>query len=142
MDLENAHVLDLFAGTGSLGFEALSRGAASATFVEQQAPVMKCLQDNAAALGLSDACVCVRADVLAYLKNQSGPPYDLVLADPPYDLEALPRLPDLILPMLAPGGMLALEHDSRHRFDSHPAFELSRAYGRTTVSLFNAPDPD
>ncbi|MEZ4702435.1 MAG: 16S rRNA (guanine(966)-N(2))-methyltransferase RsmD [Rhodothermales bacterium] len=141
LDLDDAHVLDLFAGTGSLGFEALSRGAASATFVEQQAQVMKCLQENAASLDLTDACVFVRADVLPYLKNQSGPPYELVLADPPYDLDTLPRLPDLIVPLLEPGGLLVLEHDSRHRFDDHPAFELSRAYGRTTVSLFNAHEP-
>ncbi len=141
MDLEGAHVLDLFSGTGSLAFEALSRGAESATLVEHQSAVMKCAQENAAALALSDLCVFVRADVLVYLKSNHGPPYDLILADPPYELDTLPRLPDLILPMLKPGGLLVLEHDIRHRFTGHGAFETERAYGRTTVSLFNAHSP-
>ena len=138
IDLEGADVLDLFSGTGSLAFEALSRGAETATLVEHQAAVMKCAQENAASLGLSDACVFVRADVLVYLKSNHGPPFDLILADPPYELEVLPRLPDLILPRLKPGGLLVLEHDSRHRFADHEAFETARAYGRTTVSLFNS----
>jgi 16S rRNA (guanine966-N2)-methyltransferase len=138
IDLEDAYVLDLFSGTGSLAFEALSRGAETATLVEHQAAVMKCAQENALALELSDACQFVRADVLVYLKSYHGPSFDLILADPPYEFDTLPRLPDLILPRLKPGGLLVLEHDSRHRFNDHEAFETARAYGRTTVSLFNA----
>ena len=138
--LDEAVVLDLFAGTGSLGLEAVSRGAAAATFVEQQARVLKVARQNADALDVADLCWFFRADAVAYLEHYNGPPFDLILADPPYDLEALPRLPDLALPHLNPGGLFVLEHDARLAFDTHPRLDTSRPYGRTVVSVFRA-DP-
>lgn len=138
MSLDGADVLDLFAGTGSLGLEALSRGAQDVTFVEANGAVLKYTRRNAAALAVEDACAFLRADVVGYLERYQGPPFDLILADPPYTLPALPRLPGLALPLLKPEGYFALEHDRRHRFDDHPALLLSRPYGRTTVSLFQA----
>ena len=138
MDFEGAAVLDLFAGTGSLGLEALSRGASRAWFVEQHEAVLKYARINAAALDASALCWFIRADAVPYLKRYQGTPFHLVLADPPYDLEALPKLPDLAIPHLTEGGYFALEHDVRHDFSEHPHLEVMRAYGRTVVSLFSA----
>ena len=136
LDLEGAAVLDLFAGSGALGVEALSRGAASALFVERHGPTLAVARRNAEALGLAARSAFVRADALAVVRRSPAERYGLVLADPPYGLDALPEIPALARPHLAPGGLLALEHDARHAFDAAPGWLLSRAYGRTVVSLF------
>lgn len=140
IDLEGARVLDLFAGSGALGLEALSRGAAHVTFVERHGPTLGVARANARDLEVADRAAFSRADALAVLRRQPAGPFGLVVADPPYDLAELPDLPALVRPHLAPGGLLALEHDARHTFDGAPGHVLSRAYGRTVVSLFGAPD--
>ncbi|MEM9663442.1 MAG: 16S rRNA (guanine(966)-N(2))-methyltransferase RsmD [Bacteroidota bacterium] len=140
--LEGADVLDLFAGTGALGLEALSRGAAAATFVESEARVLRYTRQNARTLGIEEACVFLGTDALRYLRQYQGPPFDLIMADPPYRLPELPELPTLALPALHPGGFFVLEHDRHHAFDDHPALLLSRTYGRTVVSMFEAPPAD
>ena len=98
--------------------------------------MLKYTRRNAAELDVEDHCVFIRADAVRYLERYQGPPFDLVLADPPYDLPALERLPDLALRCLRPGGLFVLEHDRRHRFEAHPALETTRTYGRTIVSVF------
>lgn len=136
--LAGADVLDLFAGSGALGLEALSRGAASATFVEQRGAALGTIRQNAAALGVADRCTVLRADALRFLEGTPDAAYALIFADPPYALDALARLPDLALAHLAPDGLFVLEHGPDHAFDDHPALETSRAYGQTVVSLFRA----
>lgn len=140
LDLGGAVVLDLFAGSGALGIEALSRGAARATFVERHGPTLAVARRNAEALGLTDRSAFARADVVAVLRRPPAERFDLVLADPPYDAPALPDLPALARPHLAEGGLFALEHDARHAFDAEPGWLLSRTYGRTVVSLFEGGD--
>jgi len=137
--LDGAEVLDLFAGTGALGLEAISRGAALVTFVEQQRPVLDYARENAAELDVEDQCFFVQGDAVAYLERYSGPPFDLIMADPPYKLEAMERMPDLAIPHLKNDGVFTLEHSSHHWFDDHPHLMTSRAYGRTIVSLFRPP---
>ena len=146
LSLSKAAVLDLFAGTGSLGIEALSRGAASARFVERHARVFEAARRNAASLDVSDQCQFLHADAVGYLERYRGGPFDLIFADPPYHLAALARLPHLATPHLLAHGLFVLEHDARMRFDAHPNLETSRPYGRTIVSVFGAaektlPDP-
>jgi len=140
MRLDGARVVDLFAGSGALGLEALSRGAAHATFVERHGATLAVARKNAGALGVVSRSAFVRADVLAALAQDGGPlgTADLVLADPPYDLEAVPDLPALVCPRLAPGGLFVLEHDARHAFAEARGLVLTRAYGRTVVSVFEA----
>lgn len=138
LDLGGARVLDLFAGSGALGLEALSRGAAHATFVEKAGEALRVLRANAATLGVADVCTVHRSDVLRFLEGKPPSGFAVIFADPPYALAELPRLPDLALPLLAPDGLFVLEHDTTHAFDDHPALVTSRAYGRTVVSLFGA----
>lgn len=135
LDLGGARVLDLFAGTGALGLEALSRGAAHATFVEQHAAAFAALRANAHRLGADARCTLLRTDAL---RLTLADPFDLILADPPYDLPALPTLPDRLLPRLAPEGLLVVEHDARTDFGDHPALLTARRYGETHVSLLRA----
>jgi len=84
-----ARVLDLFAGTGQMGIEALSRGAAEAVFVDRSREAVKLVRDNLAATGLADRARVVNADSLAYLK--SGGKFDVVYMDPPYEGDTLDR---------------------------------------------------
>lgn len=147
LSLDGARVADLFAGSGALGFEALSRGAAHATFVESHGPTLAVARANAAALDVQAACRFVRADALAWLAapsaqaHQPADLFDVVFADPPYALPALPGLPARARPHLAPSGLFVLEHDARHAFDADPALVWTRAYGRTVVSVFAAEAP-
>ncbi len=103
-DLDGARVLDLYAGSGALGLEALSRGAAHVRFVELDRRAAAVLRRNVEALGLPGAQVTT-ADVLAMLRGDPGDPYDVILADPPYalDNDALGG----VLSTLARGGWLA-----------------------------------
>lgn len=135
MDLGGARVLDLFAGSGALGLEAISRGAASCTFVEHHGPTLAVARRNAASLQVADRAQFRRGDAFAALSR--GPEtFDLILADPPYDLPTLAELPGRVRPRLAPGGLAVVEHDARHVFESEPGHVLSRSYGGTVVSLF------
>jgi len=82
--LEDARVLDLFAGAGTLGIESLSRGAASVTFVERSAEATKTLRKNIAKTGFDDGAEIVAANVLGFLERSVAGPYDLVFCDPPF----------------------------------------------------------
>jgi 16S rRNA (guanine966-N2)-methyltransferase len=136
--LNDAHVLDLFAGSGALGLEALSRGASSSTFVESDPGAVRTIHQNITSLGVVDETDVLRMDVLKYLLRPSRR-FDLVFADPPYILGLLPTLPTQMLNVTEPEGYAVLEHDKRHTFEHHPGWVLSRPYGRTTVSLFEHP---
>jgi 16S rRNA (guanine966-N2)-methyltransferase len=100
--VNDARVLDLYAGTGAMGIEALSRGASSATFVESSRPVMVALRTNLEKTHLSERATVVASDTLDFLSRKASEgPFDLVLADPPYALGA-PEL-DEVLARLADG---------------------------------------
>lgn len=137
LDLDGADVLDLYAGSGALGLEAISRGARSAVFVESDPRVLQFARQNAESLGVASTCQFHRADVRTFLQRFGGRPFDLVLADPPYEAPEVPELPSIVLPHVAPGGLFVLEHDVQHRFDEDPRLDTSRAYGRTIVTIFS-----
>ena len=139
--LEGAEVLDLFAGTGALGLEAISRGASLVTFVEQKGNILDYARANAEKLGVEDKCIFIQADAVEYLRQYEGPELDLIMADPPYKLDAMRELPDLAIPCLDVDGVFTLEHSSHDWFDEHPHLMTSRPYGRTIVSLFRPPLP-
>jgi 16S rRNA (guanine966-N2)-methyltransferase len=139
--LEGAEVLDLFAGTGALGLEAISRGASLVTFVEQNGRVLDYARENAEKLGVKDNCLFLQADAVEYIREYEGPELDLIMADPPYKLDAMQEMPDLAVPKLHVDGVFTLEHSSHDWFDEHPNLMTSRPYGRTIVSLFRPPLP-
>lgn len=138
MSLAGAAVLDLFAGSGAMGLEALSRGASHATFVESDGRVLAAARENAQALGVDEQCTFLRMDALSYLKHDRGESFDVVFADPPYHLPSIALLPELVLPHVAEGGLFLLEHDARISMNHHPRLDTSRPYGKTVVSIFDA----
>lgn len=91
-EVRGARVLDLFAGSGALGLEALSRGAVSADFVEKARHSLEALEKNIATLGVGDAAKVVKGDALKFAEGLTPGAYDIVFADPPYDLGAGSRL--------------------------------------------------
>ncbi|HHE31185.1 MAG TPA: 16S rRNA (guanine(966)-N(2))-methyltransferase RsmD [Chlorobaculum parvum] len=141
IDFEGIEVLDLFAGFGNLGFEALSRGAKSACFVEQNRKALDTMKQTASDIGVQSLARFVMADVSAFLKREQGP-FDLVFCDPPYrweDYELLIR-PILDTGLLAAGGLLLIEHYSSHDFSQSRGYLFHKDYGTTRVSFFT-PEP-
>lgn len=140
--LDGQRVLDLFAGSGALAFEALSRGAAQATLVDSAPAAIRAIGANVAALGLEAGQADVRRqDARAFLRGARAArhEYDLVLLDPPYRLAAeLGReLSPLIAAVLAPGGRVVSESDRRTPLDLGPDLPPSdeRRYGDTLIRI-------
>lgn len=138
--IQNARVLDLFAGSGNLGFEAISRGAASVLAVEYSRTAVQHIEDTAAGFDISDQ-IETRAMPVERFLEQPPRAYDIVFADPPYDLEGIPDMVEQIVygGWLAHEGWLVLEHDVRHLFHEHPDCVFTKPYGRTIVSIFMPP---
>jgi 16S rRNA (guanine966-N2)-methyltransferase len=145
--LEDAHVLDLYAGTGALGIEALSRGASAAVFVERSPASLAVLQDNLGRLGLEAQSRIVRGDALAIVRRlgRAAERFDLVLADPPYALAVGPELLTALLAarIVVPGGTVVIESSRRHPLRPVAGWRvvLERRYGDTVVTRL-APDPE
>jgi 16S rRNA (guanine966-N2)-methyltransferase len=134
--LDGARVLDLFAGSGALGLEALSRGAAHATFVERERAALRALRDNVADLA-ADAEV-VAGDARAFLRaaQERGAQYDLVFLDPPYRAAAgLAQELDLA-PVLADGGRVVGESDRREPLELPLPLTDERRYGDTLIRIY------
>ena len=142
LDLRNVQVLDLFAGSGSLGFEALSRGAAQAVFVDDSKHVLDIVEANAERLGCIDHCIIVQTDALSFIKRTNDR-FDLIFVDPPYSNEGAVKFPELILErgLLKTGGFIIMEHARRTVFDTKPSFRLAvqKEFGNTRVSFFTHP---
>jgi 16S rRNA (guanine966-N2)-methyltransferase len=134
--VEDASVLDLFAGSGAMGLEALSRGAASVTFVESDRAACRTIADNLAKLKLTGARVTCGDAVWAI--RQESRTYDLILVDPPYETwsEVEPKLAEHLPRLLADDGLLVVETGAR----TEPALPLpirtSRRYGSARLTLF------
>lgn len=133
-DLTGARVLDLYAGSGALGLEALSRGAAEVLLVESDARAVGTLRENVRALGLPGATVR-QGKVEAVLREPAGAPFDVVLADPPYELEIAPVL-ELLVEGCWAGDLVVVERASRDPALIWPPGLVgyrSRRYGAATL---------
>ncbi len=137
--VEGARVLDLYAGSGSLGIEALSRGAGSAVFVESDRTAQAALADNLAATGLDGEVV--GGDVADYLKGAAGP-FDLAFVDPPFalSLASLQKVLEDLVAVLAPGAIVVLHRPSGEEEPAWPAglhYQQHRRYGDSAVWRLN-----
>lgn len=114
VEMPGCRVLDGFAGTGAVGLEALSRGAAHVTFVERDKRAAAVIARNVETCGAGEGCIIIRGDFIglaARLADQ--PPFDVVLLDPPYDFSDTEAVLDEAATMLRPGGVIVLEHARR-----------------------------
>lgn len=139
--VEGAEVLDLFAGSGAMGLEALSRGAARVTFVESDRPAAETILRNLDKLDLQGATV-LREDAGRKLAADAaaGRRYDLVLIDPPYRMLArlLPTLALHLPAVVADDGLVVVESDAREEPDLPLPMRTSRRYGSARVTLFES----
>ena len=128
--VEGAAVYDLFAGTGALGIEALSRGAASAVFVDADRQAISIIKENLVATGLADRARVVQGDVLRYLVDGPAEPVDIAFADPPYAFDEWPALLAVV-----PAGLVAIEARAHVELGSGWRPLRSKRYGDTVVTL-------
>lgn len=139
MEFDGARVLDLFAGSGSLGIEALSRGAAHATFVEEDDEAADSIERNLRMLGCGERASLLTMDAVAFIER-CAEKFDLIFADPPYACDATRQIPSLIFSrnLLAPSGYLLIEHTKELKFESADAYTAGpeKQFGRTRVTFF------
>jgi 16S rRNA (guanine966-N2)-methyltransferase len=137
--VDGVSVLDLFAGSGAMGLEALSRGAARAVFVESDREAIRAIERNLDKLRLTGATVLQRDAVQALAAEATaGRKYDLVLVDPPYALFAdlQPQLARYLPAVLGGAGLLVVETDARAEPELPLALRTSRRYGGARLTLF------
>ncbi|MGI6242150.1 MAG: 16S rRNA (guanine(966)-N(2))-methyltransferase RsmD [Prevotella sp.] len=136
VDFDGAVALDLFAGTGSISLELLSRGCASVVSVEADRDHARFISQCMQKLGITEDTL-VKGDVFRFLKS-CHQQFDFIFADPPYALEQLPTLPDLIFKyeLLKEDGVFVFEHGRDHDFSGHEHFVEHRNYGSVNFSIF------
>ena len=133
-ELRHARVLDLFAGSGALGLEALSRGSGPVTFVELNPASLKALAQNISTLGVEESVTVHRADALRYAERLPARAFDVVLADPPYTVDYATSLVTLFRRRPF-GRILSVEH----RSDLELSGDDTRRYGDTAITFCYAP---
>ncbi len=147
--MDKCRVVDFFAGTGNLGIEALSRGAQEVVFVDKAYDSIRLIEENLGSLGLDPRSMGTGIRVLHmdiskafYLLHQEKNVFDVVLADPPYEMGVTRRVQNLLktYPLLASGGLFSIEHEAKD-IDFDPEFPYAlvrqKKYGDTMLSLFH-----
>ena len=143
-DLEERSVLDLFAGSGQMALEALSRGASEATLVDKSAEAVAIIKENASKTKLADKCSIYRSDYLEFIRRFSGKQYDIVILDPPYALKMYaPALRALVKEdMLKPTTLIICESGEEQVFDGDSelaslfSIEKQTRYSKTFITVF------
>ena len=144
IDFEEAHALDLFAGTGSISLEMLSRGCTDVVSVEMDRDHANFIRQCVEKLNTLDHTL-IRGDVFRFLKTCRRK-FDFIFADPPYALPNIEKIPNAVLGtaedgsdcLLNEGGIFVLEHGKKNDFTQHPHFVEHRSYGSVNFSLFRA----
>lgn len=135
-NFENIKFLDLFGGTGSISYEFASRGCTDITNIEKFPKCANFIKKTAEEMefkGFQSLCM----DVFSYIKTCSQT-YDIIFAGPPYALENLNAIPDIVIEkkLIEGSGWFIMEHNPNHNFDLHPNFHMKRNYGDTIFSIF------
>lgn len=136
-EFDDLSILDLFAGSGAISYEFISRGAGSSICVEMRPENAAFISRTASDLGIAKKLSVVRHNVFEFLPICTKK-FDIVFADPPYALEGLDTLPDKVFEaeVLHPGAYFILEHPDKYDFSSHPHFVKTRKYGNVHFTFF------
>lgn len=137
ISFESSVFLDLFGGTGSHCYEFISRGCTDATYVDRHRPAVSFVRKTAKEFDIESFLTIYTRDVFRFVRSDDRK-YSVIFAGPPYDLQQIPQLPDLILEsgLLDRKGVFVLEHNPDHDFRGHPDFDQERRYGETHFSFF------
>ena len=136
IDFDGITALDLFAGTGSISLELVSRGCKEVVSVEKDRDHVRFIADCMKKINAEND-ILIRGDVFRFLKS-CHQKFDLIFADPPYALPELDTLPDLVFEhdLLAADGVFVFEHGKHNDFSAHPRFKEHRSYGSVNFSIF------
>lgn len=136
IDFEGKSALDLFAGTGAISYEFLSRECSQVTSVEKAAVQQRFIRKVVGELK-ADNHLLICGDALRFIASATKQ-YDIIFADPPYDMPGFAELPEKILAskLVGPGTLFIIEHSSKHDFSSLPGFIEHRSYGSVNFSIF------
>jgi len=139
-DFEDLEVMDLFSGTGSIAFEFASRGAKRIVVVDNNYRCVEYIRKTSQGFGFNSIINVQRANVFSFLKYPQAP-FDLIFADPPYEMEDIQGIPELIFKnlLLKKGGWFILEHSRDQDFETYPYFLQHRKYGKVNFSIFLMP---
>ncbi len=137
IDFESVKALDLFSGTGSITYEMVSRGCLDVTSVEMNFKHQRFIAQTIAEFGIKQYAHSIKADAFKFVQSTSEK-YDLIFADPPFDLERASELPNIIIErhLLKEGGMFILEHSGAGKYNTHPNFVQTRSYGKVNFTFF------
>jgi len=140
-EVREAEVLDAFAGTGAVGFEALSRGARQVTFIEKDRVAQRVLAENVASLGVENTSAIVRTSVSNWLETYKGKQFDLIFADPPYHDPQFSTVSRLFA-LLKPGGLMVLSHPGRGEEPTKTGVVVvdNRSYGNAFLTFYRRED--
>lgn len=140
-EVNDARVLDAFAGTGAVGLEALSRGAKHVTFVERDKLLQKILAGNIERLGVEDRTTLIRASVAGWIATREPEQFDLILADPPYHDTQFSTVIKL-MPLLKPGALMVLSHPGKGEVLSQTGVVVvdNRSYGNADLTFYRRGD--
>ena len=138
VDFEDIKVLDLFSGTGSISLEFASRGCTDIVSVEKSYNHYKFIRKIVSELGLEDSVNVVKSCAFKFVEKTSAR-FDVVFADPPYDLERAKELPELVMQsdILNDGGVFIFEHSDKQDYSHMPYFREVRKYGKVNFSIFD-----
>ena len=136
IEFDETVALDLFSGTGSISYELVSRGCPEVHAVESDSRIFRAIKENASLLNIKELYV-FHADAFRYITH-AGRAYDLIFADPPYELKNIDKLPELIFSyrLLNPNGWFILEHSGNYDFSTREMFHEKRVYGSVNFSIF------
>lgn len=134
-DIPGARVIDLCAGSGALGLEALSRGAVWCDFIDVAESAIRCIRENVATLDARDRCRVYRGEALRYVQDRRQGPWDIAFADPPYNLGIAPRIAAAWLERPF-SRILGVEHEAH---EAVPPGGETRTYGGTRITIYRAP---
>lgn len=137
IEWEETSALDLFGGTGGISFELVSRECTRVVCVEKNFNHASFIEKTKTALGIEKEMMLLKMDVFSYLEHCKEQ-FDLIFADPPYDLKNFIDVPRLIFEkdLIKPGGTFILEHSKEYDFSDQPLFETKRVYGSVNFSIF------
>lgn len=139
VDFENSNALDLFCGTGNISFEFVSRGIRQITSVDINPRCINFINQTKEKFQVNNL-FALRSDVFTYL-GRSKMKFDIVFADPPYDMPKFDLVAPLVLEsFLVPGGLFILEHSKEHSYTDNPFFVEQRHYGKVNFTFFQQPE--
>lgn len=143
-DFQGAKILDLFAGSGQMAIEGLSRGARSAVLIDSDPKAIECIQQNVKACGFGECATVLRTEAAAFLQR-CREKFDIVFLDPPYHKELIPQMMPLLLPHLSEHAIIVCEHEPELKLPENIEkfyLQKDKKYGKITVSIYRTADEE